>query len=270
MTPQPQPSPRPTFTGLLRKHRRLTALIAVAVLLLLATSLALVFAEDWGVAGLFRRENLDQLKEWILDWGVAAPLVLIGLHVLQILIAPIPGQSIGIAGGYIFGWDWGILYTMIGQAIGTLLVLGLARWLGRPFVHRFNSAEAVADFERLLFPPDKARRQAYQRSKQAVGNHGLVTFFVIMLLPALPDDLVCFVAGLSRYPIWKLLTVALLGRFPGMLMLCLVGDGFSESEGMTAMLVSVGAFSLVTVLFLWQRKRIEGWMMKLVQRSSRS
>ena len=46
---------------------------------------------------------------------------------------------------------------------------------------------------------------------------------MIFLLPALPDDAVCFIAGLTRLPLWRLLLVGLAGRLPGMAVLAYVG-----------------------------------------------
>jgi uncharacterized membrane protein YdjX (TVP38/TMEM64 family) len=39
--------------------------------------------------------------------------------------------------------------------------------------------------------------------------------FLVFLLPFLPDDAVCFVAGLTTLPLLELIVLALVGRLPG-------------------------------------------------------
>jgi uncharacterized membrane protein YdjX (TVP38/TMEM64 family) len=201
-------------------------------------------------------------KEFVLGFGTLAPVVFIILQIAQVIFAPIPGQATGLAGGFVFGWELGVAYTTLGLAIGTFIVLALSRKFGRSFVEKFNAPEAIAEFEKLLIPPDSKASKGVSKIKQ----HGLLTFFLIMLLPALPDDLVCFVAGLSKIPIWKLLIAAIVGRFPGMLVLSLVGDGFSTGEANLFNFIFIGFWVIVTLIYFWKKKQIESWLLKLARK----
>ena len=49
------------------------------------------------------RQHGEQLREAILAQGIFAPLIFITLQVLQVVVAPIPGEASGILGGYLFG-----------------------------------------------------------------------------------------------------------------------------------------------------------------------
>ena len=231
-------------------------------------------------------KSADVAKQYILSFGAAAPLFFIGLQVLQVIVAPIPGQAAGFAGGYVFGWKWGIVYTMIGLTLGSFIVFVLSRRLGRGFVDKLNGAEAVRDFEELFLPsknqlddpPQESKedvgarrpkgrfkwlfRETYDKSKETVSSHGLLTFFLIMLLPGLPDDLVCFVGGLTRIPIWQLVLATIVGRFPGMLVLSLVGDGFSKAQSNKFLFIFMAFTVLLTALYLWKRQGIEERMKK--------
>ena len=62
------------------------------------------------------------------------------------VIAPIPGQVITATGGYLFGW-WGILWTLIGTAIGGFIVFWLARKFGRPLIEKFFKKSSISKFE---------------------------------------------------------------------------------------------------------------------------
>jgi len=43
---------------------------------------------------------------------------------------------------------------------------------------------------------------------------GLVFFFLVFLIPGLPDDIACFVAGLTSLPLLALIAVSAIGRLP--------------------------------------------------------
>src|SRR5215468_5764067 len=124
---------------LYRKHRKLinSALIFLGIYLLLNT-LGL-FYKPLSPAEILRKEKADAIKEVFLGFGLAAPIFFIVL------------QVIGFVAGYVFGWKLGVVYTMIGLTCGSFIVITLSRRLGRAFVERFKGAEAVEDFERLLF-----------------------------------------------------------------------------------------------------------------------
>jgi uncharacterized membrane protein YdjX (TVP38/TMEM64 family) len=244
---------------LYRKHTRFLYAILILAILYVALASAGTVYRPLSPDVLLSKESADTAKEYILGFGEAAPLLFIAIQVAQVVVAPIPGQAAGFAGGYVFGWRLGVLYTMIGLATGSWLVFLLSRKLGRRFVEKLNGAEALKDFEALFRAKDGG---FYGKSKDAVRSHGLLTFFLIMLLPALPDDLVCFAAGLSRIPIWKLMIAALLGRFPGMLALSMAGDGFSNADSNTVFVFLIGACVALSVLYLWKRESIEKLMRK--------
>jgi uncharacterized membrane protein YdjX (TVP38/TMEM64 family) len=213
-------------------------------------------------------KSADSLRTYILSWGRAAPLFFIGIQVLQVIVAPIPGQAAGFVGGFVFGWKLGLLYSMTGLALGTWIVLLLARRFGRAFIGKLGVGAAVDDFEKLFRKKDGVVDSVVARSKKALSSNGLLTFFVIMLLPGLPDDLVCFAAGLSGIPIWQLLPAAIFGRLPGMLVLSMAGAGFSTAETNRAFAAAVAACVLLALIYLWKRQQFESWMRRTAGISS--
>ncbi len=176
-------------------------------------------------------------RETIGGLGAWAPLAFIGLQVAQVVIAPLPGQVSGLIGGLLFGPWLGLLYTMTGAFIGFWLVFVLARRLGRPFVERFVEPATLEKFDALL-----ARRGAF-------------VLFLIYLLPAFPDDVVSFVAGLSTLRIRTLLLVSLAGRLPGYLVLGFAGEGLT-GENMNPIVVGGAVLLALGMVALWQRRWI--------------
>jgi uncharacterized membrane protein YdjX (TVP38/TMEM64 family) len=169
-----------------------------------------------------------------------AELAFVGLQVAQVLVAPIPGQLVGLVAGYLFGFWLGLGLTMAGLALGTFLAIGLGRLLGEGVVRRLVPKKHLDRFDALI------------------AGGGLWNFFLIFLLPLFPDDAACFLAGLTRLPLWQLVGVALLGRLPGMAVLTFVGA--SAGEGSTVGSVVLGA-ALAAAVALWLfSEEVEAWV----------
>lgn len=196
--------------------------------------------EAWGRQLAFVTEadfatNKALLKNFFLSYGEAAALVFLGVQFLQVLFAPIPGQLTGLLGGFLFGFWPGLLLTMLGLTVGSWVAMGLSRLIGDHVVRRFVLAEVMGRFDYLL------------------GQGRPFDFFMIFLLPALPDDAVCFIAGLTRLSLWRLVGVCLLGRLPGMAVLTFAGSSLDADLGLARLVFGV-AMGLAVALWLYDDK----------------
>jgi uncharacterized membrane protein YdjX (TVP38/TMEM64 family) len=223
-------------TGRQRKLRLLAGLAIVTVVLGFAIYM---LSPYWSVF-----TNPEQVQALVLAAGPWGPVVFIALQILQVFFAPIPGQITGLAGGYLFGAFWGTTYTMIGATIGFTLIFNLVRLLGRPIVEYFVSDAILAKFDYLI----KAK--------------GPFVFFLIFLLPAFPDDLICYIAGLTTIRIRTLILISILGRFPGYLVLSIAGAGAAQAN-VQLVAVVVSALMFVSGVAFWQRARLEKWVKRL-------
>lgn len=178
---------------------------------------------DWDVV----RENLSSMFE---SYGATQVYVFLTIQVLQVLFAPIPGQVLGLLGGYLFGFWSGLGLTMIGLGTGSWLAIGVGRLFGVQIVRRFLPPSVLSKFDDLI------------------SEGGLWNFFLLFLLPALPDDAICFMAGLTRLPIWQLLLVCLLGRLPGMAVLTFVGASVGTNMVIANVVLAV---ALIAACLLW-------------------
>jgi len=75
------------------------------------------------------------------SYGWKGVLVFIGIQILQVVVAAIPGEFVQIAGGYIYGTWLGTLYSITGIVMGSVLVFFIARLLGYPVVRLFVSSK---------------------------------------------------------------------------------------------------------------------------------
>lgn len=180
--------------------------------------------------------NKDAVVNWVRGQGVTGILLYIGIQILQVVAAPIPGQIVGGVGGFVFGW-WGVLWTTIGTAIGATLVFWLSRKFGRPLVEKVFKKTALDKFDFI------------------VGKDAPFLIFIIFLIPGLPDDMICYLAGLTTIPLKKLVGLMLLGRFPVIIITNYIGAGVEKSSYLPVV-VTVIVTVIILALFLWQKDRI--------------
>lgn len=185
--------------------------------------------------------NIETIKYSIEHAGISASLAFIGLIILQVLFAPIPGQIVAIASGYLFGVWKGTLYMMIGSTIGSFIIFVLSRKLGRPFVEKILSKKAVKKVDKF------------------VAKSGAFALFMMFLLPFFPDDAICYLAGLTKIKIRNLVLISILGRFPEYLVLAFIGAGFATQSKLSIVVFS--AFSILLIVLYLKKDKLEEYIM---------
>jgi len=176
--------------------------------------------------------NREQVVAEVRGAGAWGPLVLIGLIVAQTAVAPVPGVVINLVAGYLYGWGLGLLYSWLGLAVGSALAMALARFAGRPVVERLVAHPMLSRFDRLAW------------------KGGLPFFLLAFLLPGLPDDVLCFVAGLTRLPLRVLWTLSVTARLPGLSVAVWLG-AYAERAPWQAWAIGAG-LALLLLLVAWR------------------
>ncbi len=213
---------------------------AAALILILAAATLAVFHYREQIWRLFT--HFDALKERIVSWGPWGPVAFIALQVAQIVIFFIPGEVTQAAGGAVFGPWLGTLYGFIGAFLGTALAFLLADWLGRPLVKALLKPETFDKVEKLL----NARK-------------GFVSVFLLFLIPGMPKDSLCYVAGLTPIHFGWFVLVSSLARIPGILLSAYLGSSLLQQRtGEFLILCGVGLVALILGLVF--RKRLHDWM----------
>jgi len=205
--------------------------LAVAALLLWHKPLLSFFADRARVQGFVTR------------FGPWAPLAAILLHVAQVLLAPIPGQVIDAANGYLFGTAWGTFYSLVGVIIGASLAMALARRFGRPWAERLIKGETL---ERL---------DGYSQQR------GALFLFLVFLFPFLPDDVACFLAGLTPLPLAELIVLVAIGRLPGIIVANFVGANASQLTR-TQGAMFIAGLAIIALAFWRYQERVEMAMLE--------
>ncbi len=151
----------------------LTVCYAVAAFFL-AIAAVLVNTEFFSVV-----TSVESLREYVSKAGSWTWLLFILLQFLQVVILPIPGMISTGVGVALFGPFKATLYSLIGIVSGSLLAFIIGRKLG---IKAVNWIVGEDDLNKWL--------------KKLKGKDSLF-LTVAFVFPLFPDDILCFVAGLS-------------------------------------------------------------------------
>lgn len=180
-------------------------------------------------------QDPQKLRDWLKAAGVWSPVVFVFLQALQVVIFAIPGEVTQIAAGWVFGFAWGSVLAVIGTVIGSSAAFALARRFGLPLVHRLAGPEAVAKFDGLMESP------------RFIGS-----LFLLFLIPGIPKDILCYVAGLSSLKFIPYLVISTVARLPGILGSSLMGKALFEGDWWLLVAVAGGALVLFGVGWLFR------------------
>ena len=172
-----------TAVAFLLKKSQIVYKIMLTGLVLAALLLVGLFVLQ--VTGILEKiRSREALLELIDSTGVWGPLVFIVLQALQVFLLPIPGTLTVGVGAFLFRPLEAFLYSFAGIFIGSLVGF----WIGR--VVGYKAASWLVGKESL----DKWLEKIKGKDRR------LLT--AMFILPIFPDDVLCFVAGLSTMT-WK-------------------------------------------------------------------
>lgn len=233
-----------------QKRRVIISVLKILLLLLIVVGIPLYlyfFQLDW----LKSFKNIDTIVEFLNRHKSRSVLIYIAFQIIQIVISVIPGQVVQMAAGYLFGFWQALLYAMSGAVLGTAISFGLAKLLGRDFLHIFFGEQKMSYYiERL-------------NSKRA---YTLV--FFLYLIPGLPKDMICYAAGASEMRFKAFLPLSAVGRLPGMVG-CLLMGTMAESENYVGVGVIGGIAVIACILCLVFRKKINSKLDRIYEKISK-
>ena len=162
----------------------------------------------------------ERFRAWVDQQGVWAPVLFLGMIILQIVVAIIPGEPLEIVAGYAFGAVEGTLLCILGAFVGRVMVFLLVRRFGTRAVEVF-------------FPLEKLQ------SLKFLQNEKRLTFWVFFLffLPGTPKDVLCYIVGLTKLPLRSWLLISAVAPIPSIVTSTIGGDALGMGNYAFAALV---------------------------------
>ena len=191
------------------KRQKAVWLAAVAVFLIFCVLVGWYI----GVPMIRLAREPEAFREWVDSYGFLGRLLFVGMVVIQVLVAFIPGEPVELAAGYAFGVIEGSLLTMAGFLIGSWLVYALVRRFGVRLVEVFFSREKIREIG-FLKNPKKAK----------------VIAFILMTIPGTPKDFLSYFAGLTPITAKQWLSIVAVSRLPSLLTSTITGAAAGQEQ----------------------------------------
>ena len=137
----------------------------------------------------------DLLLERIKSYGLIAPLIFLLIQIVQVVFPVIPGGASCLVGVLAFGPIEGFIYNYVGLTLGSIVSFFLSRNFGLPLINKLFKKETVDKY------------LGYVRTKKFEK-----IFFFGIFLPGAPDDLLCYIAGISGLTFFRFLFIILIGK----------------------------------------------------------
>jgi uncharacterized membrane protein YdjX (TVP38/TMEM64 family) len=185
--------------------------------------------------------NAAELRVWISQFGIFAPLVFVLIQALQVIVAPIPGQVVALVAGYLFGPFWGTVYSLTGVLIGSTVAFSLAKRYGRSFVVDILHEDVVNRFDEFV---------------ERVGAPGLFAFVII---PGLPDDAICFLSGLTPLRLRTFIAVISVGRLPAYVITVYAGGELASGRFLSAIAL-IGVVVVASVVGYYKQEAVRDFV----------
>lgn len=184
--------------------------------------------------------SLEEFKSYILSMEHFGMIILILFQILQTVVAPIPGEVIQIAGGYLYGIPLGTIYNLIGLIIGASIAFYFTRLIGGEFV------ENLIRKKRLKWITNIMESRKFE-----------TMLFIIFIVPGLPKDFMIYVAGLTTLKPIRFFTILVLSRLPSIIISASVGANIDAGNYILTIIISIIAVSGFLIGVIYKDKIIK-------------
>lgn len=178
----------------------------------IASVLFLVFAVVITILCIPYIEKMSQpevqllFKRWVSENRLYGIMALLGIQILQIVIAFIPGEPVEITAGAIFGTVDGLFICLLGCMIASSIVFSISKQYGKKILLFFFKEETILNWS---WVQDSRRME-------------LVTF-LLFLVPGTPKDLLTYIVGISNMKLGKFIALSTFARIPSIISSTIIG-----------------------------------------------
>lgn len=239
-------SDRPAFARLTKADLFKLAGLGLFVILVVAVCIAIA---PW-IVMLTEPHGLERVVEEVRNAGVGGVFILLGLQLVQIVIAFIPGEVVQIAAGMMYGPWAGAAIILAGCILSSALIFFVVHKLGAPFVRAMIPEKwmgKLEDFEKT----DKLD----------------IMVFVLFLIPGLPKDVFTYLVPLTDMRMRTFVVLSNVARIPGIVMSTLAADGLIQGDYLQSALLFLGCAAIAVLAMLFYEKILRAFRTKGRNRS---
>ncbi len=216
------------------KHKKILSVCAIVIMLVFMAAIGIFVGRPM----IRMAEDPEAFRAWVDASGIWGRVLFVGMVILQVIVAFIPGEPVELAAGYAFGFLEGSILTMTGFLIGSWLVFVLVRRFGIKLVEVFFPSEKITEFSFL---------KNSQKTKTIA--------FLLMLIPGTPKDFLSYFAGLTKLTVRQWLMIVAIARTPSLITSTITGAAAGEENYiLSGIMLSVTI--VITIAGIWYYRRL--------------
>ena len=185
------------------------ALLGLGVVLLLVLCAACLPLIRW----MMQPEFGGWLRGQVEALGVWGVLALLGVQLLQVVVAIIPGEPVELVAGAMYGAWGGLALCLLGCLLGSAGVFLAVRKKGRA---AFERTSLAAQLRQYRFLQEESRLEGLG--------------FLLYFIPGTPKDILVYVCALSPLPLGRFLVLSTLARIPSVVTSTWAGASFAGNQ----------------------------------------
>ena len=212
----------------------------IGIIIFLVVTLAITLISVPYIRQLSNPETRQKFIQWITSLGIRGWLIVLGIQVLQIIVAFIPGGPIEILAGILYGGFGGLLTCLCGSVLASFCAFSLAKKFGTPLIARLFNKN---DIEKFSFLQDSRKLETI--------------VFILFLIPGTPKDMLTYLAGTSPIKTSRFLIIATFARIPAVILSTFIGSSARHGEWKTAVLIFVITAVIGLLGILYKDKLID-------------
>lgn len=201
-----------------KKHIKLTAVIVLIVVLIVATFVLPL--KSW----------LVRVLTWVQGLGPWAPVFVAAFYIVACVLF-LPGSVLTLGAGFLFKVVVGTITVSIGSTLGACAAFIVGRTIGRQWI----SSKIAAN-------------EKFAAIDNAVGKEGFKIVLLTRLSPVFPFNLLNYAFGLTKVSFWRYAFASWLGMLPGTVMYVYFGAGLRSLAAAAAGKVETGTAGRI---FFW-------------------
>ena len=214
------------WNELSKKSQKALSITAFLIFILFSLFLFIMV----GVPMVKHAKDPEAFRTWIDSMGIWGRIAFIGMNILQVLVAVIPGGPLEVAGGYAFGHFEAMILCTIGMGIGSALVFLLVRYFGYKLVEAF-------------FPVEKINELKFLKSTKSRD----ILILLLFLIPGTPKDLVAYFCGLTEIKFSTFILIATFARIPGIWGSTAGGSAMGDKSYIAALIIMAIVFACTVI-----------------------
>ena len=160
-------------------------------------------------------------------------------QIVQTVLAVIPAGPIVMISGMLYNPVVSVILCILGQTIGAVVVYYLVKGLGVRFVA-------------LMVDPDMIKNSKMLRSETKTG----VLIFGYYLVPALPKDIIAFIAPFTKIKVRTFIIINLIARIPMTIVSVLMGSSLISGSYVLCIILAITSLILAIFCFIFNNKII--------------